>query len=933
MSTFFCRGCFWSFLLFLGSVVLAQDRSRSAAEKAAAEGEQLRLQGTADSKRQAIAKYEEALAFWQAVGDRRRAAETVNKIAEAHWSLNDFQKALDSYNQALSLWCAIGERRGEAATLNHLGELYAGNWYATFGEPQKALEYHQQALALFRDLDDRQGEATTLNLIGYVYALKLHERQRALEYHHQALALSRASGGRQEELSALNGIALVYYFLREHRKALEYYSQTLTLARAMGDHFKEAGALHSISGIYFSMGDYQKALESYGEVLVRYRALGKRGNEAVALRVIGLIHEKLSQPQKALHSYEQSLLIWRAKGDRTEEANTLHKIALFERNRGNLIEARRRIATALDIFESLRARLANHELRASYLAWARDYYEFDLDLRMRLHELYPDAGHEAAALQASEAVHARSLLETLAEARVDIRQGVDSVLVKRERDLQKQLNATAEGLARLLGSTHTTEDSAQAQNKLHNLLAQYQEVQTRIRATSPRYAALTQPQPLSLKEIQEQVLDEETMLLEYALGNERSFLWAVTSTTINSFVLPKRALIDSLAQRVYELLTARHQTPPGETQAQKMTRVASAEAELLKALSILSQIILGPALKFLENKRLLIVSDGALQYIPFAALPVPVINDQSSVISEQRPRITEYWSLNTAYWPLIADHEIVSLPSASVLAMLRHELANRELAGKTVAVFADPVFTANDPRLGQGNAAMTKKAEKDSASDKFVLADALTRAVQQIGLADSREGLRRLIFSRREAEGIMQLVPGGKGRLAVDFEANHETAISAGLSGYRILHFATHGLINSAHPELSGIVLSLVNEKGEEQDGFLRLHEIYNLNLSADLVVLSGCQTALGKEIKGEGLVGLTRGFMYAGAARVVASLWSVQDDATAELMKRFYQKMLGKAQMRPAAALRAAQVETWKTRRWQSPFYWASFILQGEWR
>jgi CHAT domain-containing protein len=458
---------------------------------------------------------------------------------------------------------------------------------------------------------------------------------------------------------------------------------------------------------------------------------------------------------------------------------------------------------------------------------------------------------------------------------------------------------------------------------------------------------LTQPQPFSVKEIQEQVLDDETMLLEYALGNERSFLWAVTSTTINSFVLPKRALIDSLAQRVYELLTARHQTPFGETQAQKLTRVAPAENELPKALSILSQIVLGPTLKLLENKRLLIVSDGALQYIPFAALPVPASSKQFSVFSKKSPVSgkqtpldtvhrsldTEHWSLNTAYWPLIADHEIVSLPSASVLAMLRHELANRELAGKTVAVFADPVYTANDPRLGQGNAAMTKKAEKDSASDKFVLADALTRAVQQIGLADSREGLRRLIFSRREAEGIMQLVPGGKGRLAVDFEANHETAISAGLSDYRIVHFATHGLLNSAHPELSGIVLSLVNEKGEQQDGFLRLHEIYNLNLPADLIVLSGCQTALGKEIKGEGLVGLTRGFMYAGAARVVASLWSVQDDATAELMKRFYQKMLGKAQMRPAAALRAAQVETWKTKRWQSPFYWASFILQGEWR
>jgi CHAT domain-containing protein len=153
------------------------------------------------------------------------------------------------------------------------------------------------------------------------------------------------------------------------------------------------------------------------------------------------------------------------------------------------------------------------------------------------------------------------------------------------------------------------------------------------------------------------------------------------------------------------------------------------------------------------------------------------------------------------------------------------------------------------------------------------------------------------------------------------------------LSQYRFVHFATHGLLNSAHPELSGIVLSLVDEKGQPQNGFLRLNEIYNLSLPADLVVLSACQTALGKEIKGEGLVGLTRGFMYAGAARVVASLWNVQDDATAELMKRFYAKMLGREKLRPAAALRAAQIEMWKTKLWQPPYYWAGFVLQGEWR
>ena len=156
---------------------------------------------------------------------------------------------------------------------------------------------------------------------------------------------------------------------------------------------------------------------------------------------------------------------------------------------------------------------------------------------------------------------------------------------------------------------------------------------------------------------------------------------------------------------------------------------------------------------------------------------------------------------------------------------------------------------------------------------------------------------------------------------------------SAEFGQYRIIHLATHGLLNSTHPELSGIVLSLVDQHGQPQDGFLRLHEIYNLKLPAELVVLSACQTALGKEVRGEGLVGLTRGFMYAGAPRVVASLWKVDDKATAELMKRFYQAMLGEQRMRPAAALRAAQVEMLKQKEWEDPYYWAAFVLQGEWK
>jgi CHAT domain-containing protein len=328
-----------------------------------------------------------------------------------------------------------------------------------------------------------------------------------------------------------------------------------------------------------------------------------------------------------------------------------------------------------------------------------------------------------------------------------------------------------------------------------------------------------------------------------------------------------------------------------------------------------------------------IVSDGALQYIPFGALPVPdsllsVVRGQSSESTITKPQVT-------GYRPVVIDHEIVSVPSASVLAVLRRELAARQPAAKTVAALADPVFASDDPRVKHDKKKIAQQAKTDSTflAGATALANPFLRSAREMGVTDSSEGLARLFFSRREAEGILKLVPAAEGMKAVDFAANRATATSAELSRYRMVHFATHGLLNSTHPELSGIVLSLVDEQGKPQDGFLRLHEIYNLNLPADLVVLSACQTALGKEIKGEGLVGLTRGFMYAGATRVAASLWKVDDRATAELMRRFYEGMLGGKKLRPAAALRAAQASLWKEERWRSPYYWAAFVLQGEWR
>jgi CHAT domain-containing protein len=283
---------------------------------------------------------------------------------------------------------------------------------------------------------------------------------------------------------------------------------------------------------------------------------------------------------------------------------------------------------------------------------------------------------------------------------------------------------------------------------------------------------------------------------------------------------------------------------------------------------------------------------------------------------------------------LIVNHEIVSLPSASALAIQRSELAGRQLAPKMLAVIADPVFDRTDVRFTTPANESNDKVQSQTSSfnDARSIEHLAENSGDKSGVTTLRFVIPRLLFTRQEAKQLMALAPKGSSFSATDFQASRATVLSPELSQYRYVHIATHGLLDTERPGLSALLFSMVDAQGKSQDGFLRANDIYNLKLPAELVVLSACQTGLGKEVKGEGLVGLTRGFMYAGAARVVVSLWNVNDKATADLMTKFYEKMLKQGE-RPAAALRAAQVEMWKQKQWQSPYYWAAFTMQGEWR
>jgi CHAT domain-containing protein len=637
--------------------------------------------------------------------------------------------------------------------------------------------------------------------------------------------------------------------------------------------------------------------------------------------------------RKALEYFTQALPSLRAASDYVVEADTLYGISRAYDGLGELQKALESSSTALSLIENLRTKSSkSSEMRASYLASKQSYYFNHLDLLIRMHKQQPAQPYDVQAYQVSERMRARSLLDLLNESGTDIRQGVSPALLERERLLRQQFTAKGERQVRLLNSQAREEEQAAIAKEVSVLAEQYQQVQAQIRQQSPAYAALTQPQPLTLAEVQQHVLDNDTLLLQYSLGEKRSYLWTVTPTTMRVYELPPGAEITEAARRVYELMTAR-QPRPQESRAANEARVKQANAAYEGAARALSRMVLGPAAGELGGKRLAVVADGALQFVPFAALPEPQPEPASAAATTARTvarKPSEREKLEERAQPLLIRHEVVNLPSASSLAVLRQEVAGRVVPPGAVAVLADPVFSRDDSRLRASGDKQVKQPAETAQSDAG--ADTSVRALR--GLLGVRgERLGRLAFSREEGRSINNAAPAGQALLATDFAANRRTAMSEGLGRYKYVHFATHGILNAEHPELSGIVLSLVDQKGDPQDGFLGLSEVYNLKLPVEMVTLSACQTGLGKEVKGEGLIGLTRGFMYAGTRRVLASLWQVEDQATAELMKRMYEKMLRSGE-RPAAALRAAQLEMMRSReQWRAPYYWAGFVMQGEWR
>lgn len=858
--------------------------------------------------------FEAALRLFAEVGDRRGEGWARLFLGYLSNAIGERERAMDQFNQALALYRAVGDRRGEALSLTAIGVTHSRT-----ADEETAISLHREAGLIFHALGDRQSEAITLNGAGQAYE-NLHQYELALESYQQALSLARESENLDLEPVTVYQIASVYRSKGDIRQALEYYERCVRLSHAAKKSRTEAYALTDVAAIYSSEGESGKTLAQYEKILRFYDAVGDRRGRAITLNNIGdFFSSSADDKRKALDFYRQALQASQSAGERGVEIAALYKVARAERDCGDSEQALAHIKESIKIIEALRSNVASPDFRSSYFAGVHSHYELYIDLLMRLDREQPGKGFAAAALLASENARARSLVETLAEARADIRRGADPAVLQRERELLQLLRAQGQYQLEIAAGGGSQAEAAEVEHEVEQLRSEYEAVEGQVRQQSPRFASLVRPEPPTLEEIQAELRDGNDLLLEYSLGDERSYLWAVTANSLNSYELPPRATLEAAAREVYNLLTAR-QLAGGKVDAAYQSRVAASDRLYQEKALALSRMTLGPVADRLEGKRLVIVTEGVLQYIPFDALPSPSSGEEG-----ERSDAAAGSAVGDTP-PLVSRHEVVSLPSISTLVAIRREGGRERSKGKLIAVLADPVFSNDDDGVRGASTPQTNPTAPDPDAEFG------QRALRSFRGLSGGSGITRLAHSSDEADAIVATAPRGTSLAVKGFDASRETAMSPQIGEYQIVHFSTHGFLNSEHPEFSGMVLTMVNRQGGRENGFLQLHDIYNMNLSADLVVLSACGTGLGKDVKGEGLVGLTRGFMHAGSKSVVASLWEVDDEATAELMRSFYKAMLHEG-LAPAAALRSAKESVRQHPRWSAPYFWAGFVLQGEYR
>jgi CHAT domain-containing protein len=815
-----------------------------------------------------------ARAEFKARRDRAGEARADEGMARNLYFLQNFDEAKYWHGQALMLFRETRDLAGQAEALANLGLVYK-----VTGNMKEALPRYQTSLALYEDRGDINQQVILLNNLGQL-VLEMGRPEDAITWFQKSRSLKPdAPEALDAQLMALSGLGMAHYQHGESLLALKELRQVRRSARkGIRADRARAGSLKRLASLLLDAGqsgDLEKLRSAYSlakEARDIAHRIKDQVEEGYAIAISGWALEFQGHHRDALNVFVAAQRSFHNRQDKSAESAAYFGIAHAERSMGHLKKALDAMQHSLELVEGLRGSTSSLEMRSSFWSQIRSRYEFYIDLLMELDGLEPGRAHDAQAFEVSETARARTLLDELVEAGAKVRSNANPELLAEDTKLRLQIDQIQQERWELPAQADFRSSTAILDQELAAMIARRELVAADLRSSSSEYDETLKERPRSLLQIQREVLDRDTILLSYWLGEKESFLWRIDRDSLRTYRLPGREQIKA------QVIKLRDHFALGNT--------AIGEVEAAQAAEKLGEWLLRPVAGQLKAGHLLILPDGVLQYVPFAALAPP------------GAATTQGWPDR----PLIVDHDIVSLPSASALAVLRRQRAGRRPAPHALAVLANPMLRA--PRSASSPGRPSNPVPKIS-------------------------DLPDLPFSGKEAQGILSLVPAGERYEALGFKANLETAMSPELGRYRIVHFATHSLLDE-RPDLSGLVLSQFDSQGRPRNGFLTALDLYDLNLPVELVVLSACQTT-GKDSAGEGIGRLSRGFLYAGARRVAVTLWSVRDEATAQLMIRFYQKLLQEG-LSPSAALRQAQLSMRSEKQWKSPYYWAGFVIQGEW-
>ena len=882
-----------------------RDRLRARACREYSRGELLRKAGSGESRRQAVAHHEKAFRLWRFLGDREQAATALYRSAGILHDLGDEPGALKAFERVRPL---VEDPEMLLSVLNSLTNLYN-----RLGDTQQARETGESARELALRSDNLSLQAAALSNLGMVYR-SLGENDTALRYFDESLEKwekvgthperARTLSNRAEILLALGNPRLVFGMADEALRVLEeagepggvgdayrirgnafellgsptiarrHLEMACEQARRAGSRWDEELSLNNLGSVLLKVGDLEAARAAFSKAGEIARSSGHRDNEAFSLSGHGHVLLRQGDATGAVERFSQSQHLYERLGDPNALAQVLYGRALAERSLERIADSMDHIDRALELVEELRNGLDQEDLRSQVIGARADLYDLRVDLLLWLHERAPDQGFEAQAFAASEWRRARSLLDLVQRMGVGLPRDLPEESLRRQNRLRgRLLRLVKEKILAEAQELGARRGLAEIEREIEAALAEWEDLSEEMRRQSPAYAATNLPKLVGVREVQK-LLDADTALVAYTAGEKRSIVWWIERDTLVVHQgLPSRAELEALANELYDLLSRRPQT-------RQRGRVEDRLEEL-------GRILLGPLGNRLGRvRRVAVVADEVLQALPFAALPVPGSGE-----------------------PLVEHHAVVQLPSASLEAELRTRQQSRPKPPKIMAGFGDPVFGPSDERFPQEDGKPRRAG-------------------------DRRSEIPRLPKSLREVEAVRELVPAAKSRWFIGFEANVRAAMDPDLAHYRYIHFATHALANPENPNLSGLQLSPFDAQGRAlpEGGLLPFYEVYNLRFPADLVTLSACRTVDGPRVRGEGRLGMSRSFLYAGATRVLGTLWNVDDRDAADLMTLFYEFLLrdGKS---PAVALQEAQKAMRARQETRAPYHWAGFVLQGDWR